>query len=113
MAQHRLKLLCTYEDGTTDSIDVPESHYIHAGNDNNEAAINKKIVLKQMFVLVKRALMLLKGGNVSLLYNKIKRYKRHEPTTGLNVASDISKILNPKEREKVIFFLDHDLGGGR
>ncbi|MGV8577126.1 hypothetical protein ACV355_29775, partial [Pseudomonas aeruginosa] len=28
VAQHRLKLLCTYEDGTPDSIDVPESHYI-------------------------------------------------------------------------------------
>lgn len=107
-----LKLCCTYSDGTTESVDIPASHYVHTDNENNGHGVSKKIILKQIFVLIKRALMLAKGGNFSLLYNKIRRYKNTTPKKGLNIAGDITNLLSDSERKKVIFFLDHDLGGG-
>ncbi|WPS00314.1 glycosyltransferase [Klebsiella aerogenes] len=109
---YRLQLLCTYQDGTSECIDIPESHYIHSNSEENKAILSKKVAFKQMLVLIKRGLMLLKGGNISVLCSKIKRYRSHIPVKELKISSDISKILTLKEREKMIFFLDHDLGGG-
>jgi hypothetical protein len=107
-----LRLCCTYTDGTVEHVDIPDSHYLHAGNEKNDNKISKKLILKQIFVLIKRTLMLVRSGNFSLLYNKVRRYKNTTPIKGLNTAGDITSLLNSNERKKVIFFLDHDLGGG-
>ncbi|EMA7645959.1 glycosyltransferase [Yersinia enterocolitica] len=107
-----LKLLCTYSDGSTESVDIPNSCLNVAIDVDSGGATSKKLIFKQFMVLLKRAFMLIKSGKFSLLYEKFSRYKNKTPSSNLDSAEDIFAFLNPAEREQVIFLIDHDLGGG-
>ncbi|MFZ4831930.1 glycosyltransferase [Rouxiella sp. Mn2063] len=112
--QHKktLKLLCTYSDDSIEYIDVPESSIVSFDHQVDDNHIPKKVVVKQFFVMLKRAFMLVKGGAFSALYRKVKRFGNNAKNKKLVNANDITSILPFKERAKTIFILDHDLGGG-
>ncbi|MFO6298790.1 glycosyltransferase [Rahnella selenatireducens] len=105
-----LQLQCIYTDGVAELVSIPDG-FIHSEEENGKLN-SKKLMLKQFVVLLKRAFMIAKSGNFSLLFDKIKRYKNKIPRESLNSAKDIVSILESSEREKVVFFIDHDLGGG-
>lgn len=106
-----LKLACFYDDDTVDLIDIPAK--IVSTTDTTESpVISKTVVFKQFIVLLKRAFNLLRTGNFRLLIEKVKRYKNKTPSKSLTEPSEILKFLTRKETGNIVFFLDHDLGGG-
>lgn len=107
-----VKLLCTYTDGMTEIIDMPDNGLDLAMEGNDKNTIPKKIIFKQAMVLFKRAFNLIKTGQFSLLINKVGRYKNKTPSKNLDSPSDIIGFLNSTEKEHVVFLIDHDLGGG-
>ncbi|WP_313654076.1 glycosyltransferase [Pantoea sp.] len=106
-----LKLACYYDDNTFDLLDIPVK-VINVTESTETPVISKTVILKQSLVLIKRALNLLRSGNYRLLVDKIKRYKNKVPSKSLVNPDDLLKFLNKKEAKNIVFFLDHDLGGG-
>lgn len=105
-----LELVCYYSDGEVESVIIPNVVVI---SDNvNKNRIKKIVIFKQFLVLMKRAIALLKAGNFSLLFEKIKRFKNTIPTKQLENAAEINELLDIDEKRNMIFFLDHDYGGG-
>lgn len=108
----QLKLRCTYNDGTTESVAIPESYYRSDNKARPENTAARRALARQLFILAKRAVVLLRRGKFTLLFNKLKRYNKGTSIRRLKNSAQLTQLLTPQQREKVIFILDHDLGGG-
>jgi len=106
-----LKLACFYDDSTVDYIDIP-ARVINITATPESPVISRSVVFKQFIVFIKRGFNLIRTGNYRLLIEKVKRYKNKTPSKSLTGPAEILKFLNKKEAGNIVFFLDHDLGGG-
>lgn len=111
-ASRRIRLQCTYSDGTVESVEI--SRHLAGQTERDRAAAPRRVMrtLRRQAGLLKRGLLLLKGGRWRQLYDKAKNYRRAVATPPLNDAAAITHFFTPQQCEKVIFILDHDLGGG-
>ncbi|HEH9431467.1 TPA: glycosyltransferase [Aeromonas sobria] len=98
----------TYADGTSENVPIPDKIFTH----DTVETTTKKDIIKQYNLLWNKCWPLIKSRQFKLLFDKIFRYVHKIPTRNLHNASDIKKIINKEGRDRVIFVLDHDLGGG-
>lgn len=69
-------------------------------------------VLGQSWLLTKRALQLLRSGQMASLFEKAGRYLRGRPTRAMRQPSELDALLRDEPDPKVHLIVDHDLGGG-
>ncbi|WJM84521.1 glycosyltransferase [Dickeya chrysanthemi] len=98
----------TYADGTSENVLMPEKVFMH----DTVEPLTKKDIIKQYNLLWDKCWPLIKSQQFKLLFDKVYRYVSKIPKKNLHNASDIKKIINKEGRNRVIFVLDHDLGGG-
>lgn len=102
-------LFGTFSDGFSFELAVPATHIISLDGREN---INNYVFARQLRMMTRRGLILIKNGEFDLLKQKLKRQltlrnEVHAPKSNL-----IEDNLSPQERRSVLLIIDHDLGGG-
>jgi glycosyltransferase involved in cell wall biosynthesis len=83
----------------------------HANNPQKKS--DKHELVRVTCMLSLRALRLLRRGQFSLLWNKMRRYWSGKPNTVANPTAEIRECLTKaKSKGRALLVIDHDLGGG-
>lgn len=104
-----LSLLGSFSDGLSFEVHIPESHVISL---DLKPHSNKYVFARQLQMMIKRALLLIKSGQFDLLKEKILRQLRRNNEIVVVKSDKIEDNLSKQERQSVALIVDHDLGGG-
>jgi len=107
---HAMVLVCKLADGTVIDLPVPSANLLKL--DDPSKAKRLGLSSRRFFKFFKRGLALLRAGQFSDLFAKIKRLMRWKSTTILRDRSMLEDQLEQDERKDVCLIIDHDLGGG-
>jgi glycosyltransferase involved in cell wall biosynthesis len=105
-----INLVCTLGDCTVIELTIPNSSVIRFSSENE--AESRRLLFRQCYVFFKRGVHLIRSGKFTSLFEKIQRYIKGRPKSGLHKPSDLGSMLREDERKDICLIIDHDLGGG-
>jgi glycosyltransferase involved in cell wall biosynthesis len=105
-----VELICQNANGILVHISIPISIIkIHK-------EINKvrkiQIEARENYILLRRGISLLVGGEFKTLLHKIYRYRKITSTNEIYKSAHIYSLLEKSEKKNICIIIDHDLGGG-
>ncbi|WP_044530058.1 hypothetical protein [Herbaspirillum sp. B65] len=105
-----IDLMCSLADGSILELAVPDSSITRLGHANESVSV--RATLRQFCVLFKRAAYLVYSRQFASLFDKVNRYIKGRPKTGLHTPESVATLLRENELENLCVIVDHDLGGG-
>lgn len=103
-------LVCSLADGSVLELAVPTSSVIQFTSANESES--NRLMLRQFYVFFKRGMHLIRAGKFTTLFEKVRRYIRSRPNSGLHKPTALAGLLRRDERKNVCLIIDHNLGGG-
>lgn len=105
-----IHLVCSLADGSILEVAVPTSSVIQFSNPNELES--RRLMLRQLYVFIKRGVHLVRSGKFTSLFDKVRRYLNGRPKDVLHKPADLAALLREGERKNLCLIVDHDLGGG-
>jgi len=105
-----IDLVCSLEDDSILELGVPYSSIIQFSSANK--SVIRLLMLRQLYILFKRGVLLIRAGKFSSLFNKGRRYLTSRSKNILYKPEDLAALLSGAERKNLSLIVDHDLGGG-